>query len=249
MYRNKILVAIPVFNEVDVYNIIQRVKDFSLDILVIDDGSTNGFREGLTSAGNIRVIIHPRNLGYGKTIIDAFMFAIKSGYDYLLTIDSDGQHEPEEIPLFLKEIPFHDYDILSGSRYFFRTRIDKEVPLERYLVNKEITGIINRITGFSLTDSFCGFKAYKVGKLKAMRLTEYGYGMPLQLWVQAWKLGLRVREIPVKLIYKDFTKQFKGVLENADIRLRYYKNIIEEELTDTGQNTVTMWRTKQKVRF
>jgi len=249
MQKNKILVAIPVFNEVDVYNIIQRIKDFSLDILVIDDGSTNGFREKLSDDGNIQVIIHPKNLGYGKTIIDAFMFASKSGYDYLLTIDSDGQHEPEEISLFLKEIPFHDYDILSGSRYFFHTRVGKEVPLERYLINKEITGIINRITGFSITDSFCGFKAYKVEKLKAMRLTEYGYGMPLQFWVQAWKLGLGVREIPVKLIYKDLKKEFKGILENADIRLRYYKNIIEEELADIGQDNVTMWRRKQKVRF
>ena len=116
MYKNKILVAIPVFNEADVRDIIQRVNNFHLDVLVIDDGSTNGLHKELINFRNIHVISHQRNLGYGKTIIDAFTFAIENGYDYLLTIDSDGQHEPEEILLFLKEIPFYDCDILSGSR-------------------------------------------------------------------------------------------------------------------------------------
>lgn len=108
----------PVFNEIAVYNIIQRVKNFSLDVLVIDDGSTYSLRKELINVENIRMIVHPRNLGYGKAIIDAFTYAMKNRYDYLLTIDGDGQHEPEEIPLFLREIPFHDCDILSGSRYF-----------------------------------------------------------------------------------------------------------------------------------
>jgi dolichol-phosphate mannosyltransferase len=122
---------------------------------------------------------------------------------------------------------------------------DNEFPQERYLINKEITGIINRITGFNVTDAFCGFKAYKVEKLKLMRLTEHGYGMPLQVWIQAWKLGLRVREIPVKLIYKDLSKQFMGILKNPVTRLSYYKNIIEKEITDTVQNDITLRKTRK----
>lgn len=245
----KILVAIPVFNETDVCNIIQRVKCFPLDILVVDDGSTQDISKNFTGEDNIQVIIHSKNLGYGKTLIDAFLFAIENRYDYLLTIDGDGQHEPEEIPLFLKEIPLYDCDILSGSRYFYPKRNTPEVPHERYLINKEITGILNRITGFNLTDAFCGFKAYKVEKLKLMHLSEYGYGMPLQLWLQAWRLGLRVKEIPVKLIYKDITKQFSGILKNPDTRLRYYKNIIEKELANAEENTIPLRKLKKKVGF
>lgn len=228
--KNKILVAIPVFNESYAHTIIQGVKKFSLDILVIDDGSTDGISKWLPHDTQIQTIIHPENLGYGKTIIDAFTFAVNKAYNYLLTIDSDGQHEPEEIALFLKEIPFCDCDIVSGSRYLLPTEMAKETPIERYLINKEVTGILNRITGFQLTDSFCGFKAYKVEKLQKIPLTEFGYGMPLQFWIQAWKAGLRVKEIPVKLIYKDLTKRFKGNLENPDKRLRYYKNIITSEM-------------------
>lgn len=246
MYKNKILVAIPVFNETSVCDIIQRVNTFSLDVLVIDDGSTSSLHKDLINIANIHVITHPGNLGYGKTIIDAFTFAREHGYDYLLTIDSDGQHEPEEIALFLREIPFYDCDILSGSRYYFNTRIENEFPKERYLINKEITGIINSITGFDVTDAFCGFKAYRVEKLKLLQLTEYGYGMPLQLWIQAWKSGLQVREIPVKLIYNDLTKRFKGVLENPVKRLNYYKNIIEKEVADTLQKDISVLKTKKK---
>ena len=249
MYTNKTLVALPVFNETDVRTIVQRIKTFVPDVLVIDDGSTNGLFEGLTGVENIQAVVHPTNLGYGKTIIDAFMFAIKNGYDYLLTIDGDGQHEPEEIPLFLKEIPFYDYDILSGSRYFFSSRAGKKVPMDRYCINREITGIINRTTGFNLTDSFCGFKAYKVESLKVLHLTEYGYGMPLQLWVQAWKMGFRIREIPVKLVYKDLTKRFKGILEDPNTRLRYYKNIIDEELAYNEQDNAEILRSKTKMRY
>jgi glycosyltransferase involved in cell wall biosynthesis len=249
MNKNKILVAIPFFNEIDVYTIIQKVKEFSVDILVIDDGSTDNLREDLIQIEGIHVITHTRNLGYGKTIIDAFRFAVQHEYQYLLTIDGDGQHEPEEISLFLNEIPSYDYDILSGSRYFSPVRVSQEVPLDRYLINKEITSILNRITRFHFTDAFCGFKAYKVKRLKLLHLTEYGYGMPLQLWIQAWRTGLRVKEIPVKLIYKDLTKQFKGVLEDPNIRLRYYKDIIEKELACIQQTNTAGQKIKRKVSF
>lgn len=239
MHDYTILAALPFFNEIDAGDIIQRVKKFPMDVLVIDDGSASNLHARLMHIPHVRVITHPRNLGYGRTIIDAFLFSINHGYDYLLTIDSDGQHEPEEIPLFLKEIPCNDYDIISGSRYFHPGTTDKNVPLERYRINQEITGIINRITGFGLTDSFCGFKTYKVEKLKRMHLTEYGYGMPMQFWIQAWKLGLRVKEIPVKLIYKNLTKQFQGDLKDPIIRLNYYKNIIEKELVNPLVNEKT----------
>ncbi|TVM00093.1 MAG: glycosyltransferase family 2 protein [Candidatus Brocadia sp. WS118] len=248
MQRKKILVAIPVFNESAVFQIVQQIKNFDLDVLVIDDGSTMCLHKELTKVENIRMIVHPRNLGYGKTIIDAFQYAINNGYEYLLTIDGDGQHEPMEIQRFLQEIPFFPFDILSGSRYYFSRNIEEKVPRERYIINRKITSIVNRITGFRLTDSFCGFKAYRVEKLKLLHLTEYGYGMPLQLWMQAWKAGLLIREIPVKLIYIDLTKRFHGILENPDTRMQYYKMIIRKELSDAGYHNAPRSR-KQAVRY
>jgi Glycosyltransferases involved in cell wall biogenesis len=248
MYRKKILIAIPVFNESAVFHIVQQVKYFDLDVLVIDDGSTGRLQRELAKVENIRMIVHSRNLGYGKAIINAFQYAIRNHYDYLLTIDGDGQHDPMEIRGFLQEIPFYSFDILSGSRYFFSREADKDAPRERYIINRKITAILNRITGFHLTDSFCGFKAYKVEKIKLLHLTEYGYGMPLQLWMQAWKAGLLIREIPVKLIYKDPTKRFHGILENPDTRMQYYKTIIRKELAGTAYHNARESRTQKTVR-
>jgi dolichol-phosphate mannosyltransferase len=73
-----------------------------------------------------------------------------------------------------------------------------------------------------------------------MNLTESGYGMPLQLWIQAWKLGLAIKEIPVKLIYIDMAKRFKGGLDNPVIRLKYYKEIITSETNKDTSNLVTV---------
>jgi dolichol-phosphate mannosyltransferase len=89
---------------------------------------------------------------------------------------------------------------------------------------------------------------YKVEKLSQLHLTDYGYGMPLQVWIQAWRMGLRVREIPVKLIYKDITKHFKGILEDPDTRLRYYKAVIRKELADTEHRNVPVCRTNKTLR-
>ncbi len=100
----------------------------------------------------------------------------------------------------------------------------------------EITQILNSITSLNLTDSFCGFKAYKTNALRKMNLTKNGYGMPLQLWIQAWKLGLTVKEIPVKLTYIDMSKRFKGGLDNPVIRLKYYKKIIMSETNKEVQS-------------
>jgi len=246
MFKEKILIATPVFNEVNVPQIIRRIKEYSSNLLVVDDGSTYNLRSELENMENLQVLVHKENLGYGKAIIDALSFAIRNGYEYLVTIDADGQHKPEEIPLFLREIPFRDYDILSGSRYMLPVDINNNVPNDRYTINREITRMINNITGFKLTDAFCGFKAYKLEKMKYVHLTEYDYGMPLQLWIQAWKNGLQIKEIPVKLIYKDLTKRFKGTLADAQKRLQYYKNIIERELADMEVCTYAKNEEKQQ---
>lgn len=230
----KTLVALPVYNqERSIRNIISRVKAFTSDILILDDGSTDGSLGLSSTIRGVQIISHHRNMGYGRTIIDAFRYAMKKGYECLITLDSDGQHEPEEIPLFLEKISH--CDSASGSRFLLPFKVEVDVPSDRYAINMEMTRIIRGITGYQLTDAFCGFKAYRVEALKKMSLTEHGYGMPLQLWIQAWKLGLRIREVPVKLIYSDPTRRFAGRLDDPSIRLDYYKEIIKKELTCGAQ--------------
>jgi dolichol-phosphate mannosyltransferase len=234
------LIALPAFNEKkDIGLIISQIKKYDLDILVIDDGSTDGTQEQLSKIDDINTIVHEDNLGYGYTINDAFKYGISNNYDNIITMDCDGQHTPDEVQVFLTQIS--NYDIVSGSRYLIEdNKHDPKIPPDRYTINMEITQTLNKITRLNLTDSFCGFKAYKIDALKKMKLTENGYGMPLQLWMQVWKLGLRIKEIPVKLIYNNASRRFNGELDKPAIRLSYYKEIIEEEMNKEIRSRVTV---------
>jgi dolichol-phosphate mannosyltransferase len=227
----RILTAIPVYNEVfHVRDVLAVARRYSPELLVINDGSTDGTVELLDQETDLLRIDHSRNLGYGAALISAFGFAIAAKYDVLVTMDCDGQHEPARIPVLLEAI--HDCDIVSGSRYLRDFRQDTPAPTDRRFINARITTEINTRYGLNLTDSFCGFKAYRTSALEKLRITEKGWGMPLQLWVQAARQRLRVKEIGVPRLYLDPTRAFGGVMNDPEQRLAYYRNILTAAETD-----------------
>ena len=140
-------------------------------------------------------------------------------------MDCDGQHEPARVPVLLEAI--HDCDIVSGSRYLRDFRQDTPAPTDRRFINATITRELNARFGLTLTDAFCGFKAYRRDALRSFCITETGWGMPLQLWVQAAKLGLRVKEIAVPRVYLDPNRAFGGVMNDPTQRLAYYRGVID----------------------
>ena len=127
----------------------------------------------------------------------------------------------------------HDADIVSGSRYLreFRQNIGPP-PEDRRTINRSITTELNQLLGLDITDAFCGFKAYRREALARLYVTETGWGMPLQLWVQAARLGMRIKEIGVPRIYLDPTRTFGGTLNDAAHRLEYYRKVISEAMRD-----------------
>ena len=222
------LVAIPIYNEEEyVANVIREVKKYADHILVVDDGSRDATPKLLAGIGGIDVIKHGTNQGYGSSLIDAFAHASRGNHEYIITMDCDEQHQPSQIRQFIEEAP--KADIISGSRYMRPCPDCDAPPQDRRSINATITGLINELTGYRLTDAFCGFKTYRMGRLCELRLTEPGYGMPLQLWLQAAKHGLSVCEIPVRIIYGDPGRGFGHGLDDADARLQYYMEVIERE--------------------
>lgn len=226
------LIAIPVLNEYGyVDDVLDAVSRYADSILVVNDGSTDGTLGLLEKYNFIKIISHQTNEGYGQSLIDAFNYAYEHNFDWLITIDCDHQHEPSYIPHFYSEIEKNDVDIISGSRYLYS--IDSgsiRPPNDRIVINKKITRILNKNLKIKITDSFCGFKAYRVKSIIRLKLTEKGYGFPLQLWIRASQASLKIREIPVSLIYHDPKRNFGGLLESARTRYDYYMEIIQSEL-------------------
>ena len=223
------LVALPVFNEASsVDEVLNEVGRYSKEVLVIDDGSSDGTAELLRRRTDLRIVTHDQNRGYGAALQTAFGYAIEHRFDVVVIIDCDGQHEPQRIPQFAAACS--DADIVSGSRYLEVFPGDNEPPAQRRRINKQITAELNRRLGLRITDAFCGFKAYRVESLKKLSLTETGYAMPLQLWVQAVCADLKIIELAVPLIYLDQTRSFGDVLDEPETRIQHYYDVLERSI-------------------
>ena len=227
---SRILLAIPVFNEAKyIESVLSKATRFARDILVIDDGSKD--ETPLLLAGHrVEVIRHAENRGYGRSIRDMIRWADFDDYDWLITMDCDEQHEPAAIPEFIQAISNDDADVISGSRYVSQASKVDTPPEDRRMINASITEELNQTLGLQLTDAFCGFKAYRVAACRKLRLDVDGYEFPMQFWVQAVANGLRIRELPVKLIYNDPTRSFGGPLDEARNRMASYRDTINREL-------------------
>ncbi len=238
-----VITAIPVYNEErHLLGVLDEVRRYTPNILVVNDGSTDRTAELLARQPGLHVLTHPHNRGYGAALISAFAYTLEQDVDVLVTMDCDGQHEPARIPVLLEAI--HDADIVSGSRYLRDFRQDTPAPQDRRRINRQITQELNERFGLNLTDAFCGFKAYRREALARLRITEAGWGMPLQLWVQAAQLGLRIKEVGVPRVYLDPNRAFGDVLDDPEERLAYYRRVLDNALADARWSA----RTGEKCR-
>lgn len=225
------LIIIPMFNEgATVARVLDEVRRAApeADLLVIDDGSTDASPDILASYGDVHTIRHAVNAGYGASLISGFRHAVNAGYAVAVTIDCDEQHEPVRIPEFLAAV--EHADIVSGSRYLDPAMPGDPPPADRWALNREFTAVLRDVTGYLITDAWCGFKAYRVDALRRLHLDEPSYGMPLQVWIQAAYHRMTIRELAVARIYKNPARAFWGGLDDAQTRRAYYRRVLESEV-------------------
>ena len=226
----RVLVGIPVYNEQKyVDRVLSEVGRYAEHVLVIDDGSTDE-TPTLLAKHRVEVIRHAENRGYGRSMQDMIRWAAFDRFDWLITMDCDEQHEPAAIPRFMEAIRADDADVISGSRYHPDTPLDDAPPSDRREINAMLTRELNERLGISITDAFCGFKAYRVSVCSGLDLDVDGYDFPMQFWVEAAAHGLRVTETPVRLIYNDPTRSFGGPLDDPKTRLAHYRETLDRAL-------------------
>ena len=168
-------------------------------VVVVDDGSTDGTAL-ITKSLGARLVSHDQNRGQGAAIATCLNVAREMGADVLVTLDADGQHDPEDISKVVQPILSGQADIVIGSR--FQERVGGEVPKYRLVGLKIFIFATNRLAKQKIHDSESGFRAYSKKAIDLIRLYETGMGWTPEIAVRAGNAGLRVQEVPISIRYK-----------------------------------------------
>jgi dolichol-phosphate mannosyltransferase len=203
----KAIVVIPTYNEIDnvrqIINAIFQV-DENINILIVDDNSPDGtsdvVRELMLTNDRVHLIVRPGKMGLGTAYCDGFAYAIERGFEYIFEMDADFSHDPKEIPNFLEMIK--ENDLVIGSRYITGVNV-VNWPLRRLLLSYFASMYTRVITGLPIHDTTGGFKCFRAEFLKKIdlrRIHSNGYGFQIEMNYRMWKLGARIKEIPIIFI-------------------------------------------------
>jgi glycosyltransferase involved in cell wall biosynthesis len=196
----KVVVCVPAYNEANnISDIVHRARNYSDEVVVCNDGSTDNTAKLAKQAGAI-VVSHQKNGGYGKSIRTLFQKALELQADIVVTIDSDGQHNPEQIPDIIEPILNSGYDIVIGSR-FIDENDKKKVPLYRSIGIRTITKFTNQASYKNLTDAQSGFRGYARHTIEQINLIEDGMRISTEILLRAARKKFTVKEVPITINY------------------------------------------------
>jgi glycosyltransferase involved in cell wall biosynthesis len=206
-----LLAIIPAYNEARaIEDVVRRTRPHVRSVLVVDDGSVD---ETVTLAGQAgaTVLSHPFNLGKATALQSGFDYALKHGFDLVVTLDGDGQHDPAEIPGLLGVWRREDAHIVAGDRLLAGI----EMPLSRRAVNRLTAWIARKVVGRQLPDCHCGFRLIDTEVLKAVRLHCRRFAGDSELLVFASFRSFRIRSLPVSCSYNGEGSQIEPIGDAA----------------------------------
>lgn len=197
--RGEIAVLIPAYNASrSLRGVIEGIKGSGLAIVVVDDGSTDTTAQIARDTG-VQVLRHQTNRGKGAALQTGFRFLLQKGYKAILTIDADGQHDPDFIPHFIRAYQERRGDIIIGSR---AAEFDAMSWLRKFW-NQLGVKAVSKLIGTPLTDTQSGYRLMSAEVLRGLPLRASGYEGELELLIKACKRGHGVAEIPVATRYAD----------------------------------------------
>jgi glycosyltransferase involved in cell wall biosynthesis len=215
--RDRTWCAIPVFNNRD------TVRDVALacrrnlsHVVVVDDGSTDADIGALLGGTDIVVLKHPRNAGKGQAILTALRYVREHEGEFMITVDADGQHDPDDIPKLLDVMAGHPTAIVIGAR-----RMDgPNVPASSRFGMRFSDFWLRVETGVAMRDTQSGFRAYPVAPISALRLAGRHYEFEVEVLAKAAWAGLEIRSVDVGVTYAERGRRvshFKPFLDNLRI--------------------------------
>ena len=230
------IVVMPAYNEEDsigqvlailikVTDHLDKHLDLILDVLVVDDGSTDGTSEVARTYG-ARVIRHTRNMGPGAAVRTGFIYAVENGYDLVVQMDADGQHLPEEVPKLILPIIEDEADIVIGSRFLASASYYK-MPYMKLAGIKFYSVLVSFLANRLIMDVTSGFRAFNIEAVEAIAPIYPSDFPALKSTLMLAKRGFRIIEVPVKMRPRVSGRSYISGLNLMKYHVRALKSIAE----------------------
>lgn len=188
-----VCILIPVFNaENSIRAVVQECLGHGLPVVVVDDGSTDR-TASLLAELPVQLFRHSRNRGKGAALKTGFDWALASGFEAVVTVDADGQHDVSAIPAVIAAATASGCGIVIASRH---AQFEQMAGL-RKIWNRIGVWFMQSRTGFRITDSQSGFRCYSAQMLKQISLASDGYNLEMEALLKAWKAGFAIGSVPV----------------------------------------------------
>ncbi len=203
-----IIALIPAYNEARfIGDVVERTLKH-IPVVVIDDGSSDGTGAAAALAG-AKVLAHVKNQGKGKALLTGFDYAVNRGVDAAITLDADGQHDPDEIPLFIDAFRAGKGDIIIGQRQY------SQMPTKSRFGNRFGSFLLRFAMGRTIPDNQSGYRLFSRVAMEKVRPTSTRFEAEVEMLLRADFAGLTVGWVPIKTIYNEKKSHFRPVQDSA----------------------------------
>lgn len=216
----KICVLIPTYNEAKtIAELVKQVRSLNLEVIVVDDGSWDDTGKFAQDSGAV-VLRNPINEGKGASLIKGFNYALNNGFEAVITMDGDGQHLPQDIPVFIQLAGTSNSAVLIGNRM----SSPQNMPALRVVTNRLMSLLISGIAKQKIYDTQCGFRLIKKEVLGKIKLVTRNYETESEILIKSARAGFKIESVPIKTVYKDERSKINPFIDS----LRFTKFIIRE---------------------